>query len=185
MGSKIYNYENPEMIQSVGIKINKSIGEFSYIGNKKKDIGPYSILENLDAVSGCSMLIKTVIFRKMGLLDPQYFLYLEDTDFCIRARKQNFTISCSTSSKVWHKSSVSSKKISGTMEFYSTRNLFLFIKKHSTKWKYPIFLVYFFLFRMWLTMAIILIYHKEKSAFLPFIKGIYEGIKIKPTYKFS
>jgi len=182
VGSKIYYYESPKLIQSVGIKIKEPFGEFIHIGYKTHDEGQFFKINHLDSISGCSMLIKREVFQKIGIFDPLYFLYLEDTDFCIRAKQNNFNISCSSLSIIWHKSSVSSKKISGTMEFYSTRNLFLFQKKNLSNWNYLIFLMYFFFFRMWLTSAIIIIYHKEASAFIPLIKDVYSGLRIKPHF---
>lgn len=41
-------------------------------------------------ISGCAMLIKKDIFREIGLLDDRYFLYYEDDDFCVQARKKGF-----------------------------------------------------------------------------------------------
>lgn len=41
-------------------------------------------------VSGCAMLIKKDVFREIGLLDEDFFLYYEDTDFCQRAKKKKF-----------------------------------------------------------------------------------------------
>jgi GT2 family glycosyltransferase len=43
-----------------------------------------------DFVSGCAMLAKKEVFRKIGLLDEKYFLYYEDADFCQRAGKNGF-----------------------------------------------------------------------------------------------
>lgn len=43
-----------------------------------------------DFVSGCAMLIKKDVFQKIGLFDEKYFLYYEDADFCLRARKKGF-----------------------------------------------------------------------------------------------
>lgn len=178
IGSKTYFYDSPELIQSVGIKINQYLGEIHHIGYKKKDVGQYSSLKNLDSVSGCSMLIKPEVIQKAGLFDPLFHLYYEDIDLCTRARSEGYNISCSTSSKLWHKSAVSSRKVTGVMEFYSARNQFLFIKKHYTSGRYLIFLIYFFFFRFWLTSAIIILYHQETSVFIPFINGVIAGVKI-------
>ena len=41
-------------------------------------------------VTGCAMLIKKEVFKDTGLFDEDYFLYYEDADFCLRARKKGF-----------------------------------------------------------------------------------------------
>jgi len=36
------------------------------------------------------MLIKREVLNKAGLLDPKYFYYFEDTDYCFRAKKAGY-----------------------------------------------------------------------------------------------
>jgi GT2 family glycosyltransferase len=55
-----------------------------------------------DYLSGCAMLIKKEVFKKIGLLDEKYFLYYEDTDFCLRTRKNKFSCVVVPGSKVQH-----------------------------------------------------------------------------------
>jgi GT2 family glycosyltransferase len=40
-----------------------------------------------DWVSGASMLVRRAVFEVVGLLDEGYFLYFEETDFCLRAHR--------------------------------------------------------------------------------------------------
>lgn len=42
--------------------------------------------KEVGAVSGGFMLIKAELFQKIGYLDENFFMYLEDVDFCARAR---------------------------------------------------------------------------------------------------
>ncbi len=41
-------------------------------------------------VSGCAMLIKKKVFKRAGLLSEDFFLYYEDVDFCVQAKKKGF-----------------------------------------------------------------------------------------------
>jgi hypothetical protein len=41
----------------------------------------------IDWVAGASMMVRREVFDQIGLLDECYFLYFEETDFCLRARK--------------------------------------------------------------------------------------------------
>lgn len=41
-------------------------------------------------VSGCALLVKAAVFKAIGLLDEDYFLYWEDVDFSVRARRAGF-----------------------------------------------------------------------------------------------
>ena len=41
----------------------------------------------IDWVAGASMLVRSDVFRDVGLMDESYFLYYEEVDFCLRARR--------------------------------------------------------------------------------------------------
>ncbi len=41
---------------------------------------------------GCGLLIKNKVIKDIGILDPDYFLYYEDVDWCLRAQKKGYEI---------------------------------------------------------------------------------------------
>ena len=45
----------------------------------------------VDWVSGASMFVRREVFKDVGLLDECYFMYFEETDFCLRARRKGWT----------------------------------------------------------------------------------------------
>jgi GT2 family glycosyltransferase len=55
-----------------------------------------------DWVSGASMMIRREVLEKVGLLDPKYFMYYEETDFCLRAKRAGFQVWYVPSSKIIH-----------------------------------------------------------------------------------
>ena len=46
---------------------------------------PQPIPHQTDWVCGASMIVRRKVFDAIGLLDENYFLYFEETDFCLRA----------------------------------------------------------------------------------------------------
>lgn len=56
----------------------------------------------VDWVGGASMLIRREVFEQVGLLDEGYFLYYEETDFCLRARRAGWACWYVPSSVVTH-----------------------------------------------------------------------------------
>ena len=54
---------------------------------RKKKTTPYQS----EFLTGCAMLIKRDVFEQIGFLDEAFFLYYEDADFSLRARKAGFS----------------------------------------------------------------------------------------------
>lgn len=46
--------------------------------------------ETVDWVVGASMMIRREVFEKIGLLDDKFFMYFEEVDFCLRAKRAGF-----------------------------------------------------------------------------------------------
>jgi GT2 family glycosyltransferase len=55
-----------------------------------------------DWVSGASMLVRARVFEEVGLLDEGYFLYFEEADFCLNARRAGWQCWYVPSSRVVH-----------------------------------------------------------------------------------
>lgn len=85
-------------------------------------------IKESDYITGCAMLIKKEIFKKIGLLDENFFLYYEDVDFSFRAKQNGFKLKIIPEAKVFHfeKSSESLNKI-----YYLVLSAILFFRKNS------------------------------------------------------
>ena len=46
----------------------------------------------VDWVSGCAFLAREELINKTGTLDPEYFMYCEDVDWCFRTWKAGFKV---------------------------------------------------------------------------------------------
>jgi len=100
----------------------------------------------IDYVSGCCMLISKNVFEKIGLLDEKFFLYFEDVDFCLRAKKSGFKIAVEPKSIVLHKLVETGKK-PFRQNLHLLRSYLLFVNRYIPFWRR--FLVYFF----WILMG--------------------------------
>lgn len=82
-------------------------------------------------VSGCCLLVRRNLFDKLGGFDPGYFLYQEDTDFCLRARQAGYYIGHAGDTLVHHLHRQSQRELS---EYEYRRRIFegsaLFWEKH-------------------------------------------------------
>jgi GT2 family glycosyltransferase len=85
----------------------------------------------VDIVNGCAMLVSAEVFRKIGLFDERFFIYHDETDFCLRALAAGFRCGVMGEQLVWHKGS-STFKATGKRfaRYYDSRNLVYLLKKH-------------------------------------------------------
>ncbi|HEX2069386.1 MAG TPA: glycosyltransferase family 2 protein [Actinomycetota bacterium] len=54
-------------------------------------------------IAGTSMLIRRTVFETVGLLDEDFFFYLEDVDFCLRALNRGWRVTVAPQAVVLHK----------------------------------------------------------------------------------
>jgi GT2 family glycosyltransferase len=98
----------------------------SHRGVDEVDHGQYDTEEETSFITGCSMMIRKSVFDRIGMLDDRYYLYLEDLDFCLRAKKAGFSLRYVPSSVLWHVNAGSSSRPGNPLhEYYITRNRML------------------------------------------------------------
>ncbi|MEM7682854.1 MAG: glycosyltransferase family 2 protein [Planctomycetota bacterium] len=56
----------------------------------------------VDWVAGASLLVRRAVFGSVGLLDEGYFMYFEEVDFCLRARRAGYACGYAPQSRVVH-----------------------------------------------------------------------------------
>ncbi len=79
----------------------------------------------------CFMLIHKSVFEQIGIMDSNYFVYTDDTDFVYRATKQHLQLLYVPTLYLLHKVSSSTGGDNSTFYiYYSNRNKIYFIKKH-------------------------------------------------------
>jgi len=76
-------------------------------------------------VSGCCMLLPVRMIETVGLMDERYFLYVEDTEYCLRMMRHGYALYWDADCHIYHKVSASTGKISDLAQYYSIRNRLL------------------------------------------------------------
>jgi len=172
LGSVNYYYNNPEEINYLGSMLNWKTWLFRDIYEKElANSNAYFV----DCVATSSLLIKKEIINEIGMLDPEYFCYFNDVDWCLRAKKSGYRICFLRNSKIWHKVLHSTNKISGFKIYYTTRNMIRLIKKNAPHKKYIIFLLYLFIYFLPRNL-VLLILQKNISILSSLLKGLRDGL---------
>ena len=125
VGPKVYYYDDPEQIAYIGHNINLCTARRS-----DPEVESHSSPIKIDYVVGCGLLIKADVIKDIGILDTDYFLYYEDADWCLRARKSGYDIFYVPTSRIWHKIPLKPNR-SMHSYYYGNRNSFLLVKKNN------------------------------------------------------
>ncbi|MCK4352495.1 glycosyltransferase family 2 protein [candidate division WOR-3 bacterium] len=111
--------------------------------------------KEVDAITGCCMLIKFEVIDKIGLLDERFFIIHEDDDYCVRARKAGYKVCVAPKSIIWHKVSTSllptsyfplptskSYEANPMTIYYGYRNWLIVLRKHFGSFFIRVFFTY-------------------------------------------
>lgn len=126
---KILNYYERDLIWYAGGDISYRKGDAVIYGFGKKDTGQYDLPRICTFASGCCMLIPREIANDIRIQED-YFLYYEDSDYCVRIVEDNKKIYYCPRAVIFHKESVSTNKFSYIYSYYFARNRLLFIRKN-------------------------------------------------------
>jgi GT2 family glycosyltransferase len=112
--------------------IRYSAGLIDY-GNSDRYKDRDKKIVDVDFVSGTAIMVRREVFEKIGLFDEQYFLYYEDVDFCLRAKRAGFRVALVSSSRITHYESLIVGKRSSLKKYNMSRSRMLFMSKFAPK----------------------------------------------------
>jgi GT2 family glycosyltransferase len=128
-GPIIYYYDHPQIIWSAGGAINRRKGQTWMVGLNENDQGQFGhAYRDVDFVTGCAMLVKMRVLKRVGFLDERFFAYYEEVEWCERIDRAGFKIVHVPQAKVWHKISIENRESSPLVHYYMTRNRLLLLK---------------------------------------------------------
>lgn len=130
---KIYYHDEPNKIWAAGGYFQPWLGyRTQHYGGEQEDTGQFDAVRSVTYAPTCCVLIHRDVFHRIGLMDPLYFVYVDDVDFMFRAMKAGFVMKYLPEAKLWHKVSSLTGHMSDFMIRYATRNRIYFLRKHLT-----------------------------------------------------
>lgn len=129
----VINYmDEPALVMTDGVTFNPP-GHGGLFVRKPVPLAeaPTPAITPVDIVNGCCMLVSAEVFRTIGLFDEQFFIYHDETDFCLRALAATFRCGVIGEQLIWHKGS-STFKATGKRfaRYFDSRNLVYVLRKH-------------------------------------------------------
>jgi len=84
----------------------------------------------VDQVSGAFFLVRRSLFEKLKGFDERFFVYFEDLDFSLRARRIGYSSYYLALVKAYHKGGGTTEYLKGVSLFYYLRSRILYCYKH-------------------------------------------------------
>lgn len=135
IGPKIFYYHDRQRIWFAGGEIDFWKGRTAHRGLRRMDSDEWDVPCETDYITGCSLLVTRNCIEKTGVLDESYYIYSEDADWCVRARRAGFKCWFVPSAHVWHKISASSGGgLTSFKAYHKVRSNFLFFKRYAHWW---------------------------------------------------
>lgn len=128
---KIY-FHNTSKIWYAGGYFSKVGISTPHIGFLCDDIGQFDLQSEVEYAPTCFLLMRRSLCEKVGLMDEQYFVYYDDSDYLWRAvKKEGYKLLYVPDIQIFHKESTSSGgRESDFTIYYMTRNSLYFARKH-------------------------------------------------------
>ncbi len=109
----------------------------------------------VDWLPGASMMIRRQVFESVGLMDEQYFLYYEETDYCLQAKRAGWSCWYVPQSRVMHitgqSTGVTAKNVAPKRlpkYWFDSRKRY-FVKNHGLLYATIVDLVWILGFTLW------------------------------------
>lgn len=169
---KITYYDTGKLWYAGG-DINEWKGTTLHFGDRENDKEEFNRTGYTKYAPTCFMLIQKDVFAKVGMMDEDYFVYYDDTDFVFRLNSIGYRILYFPKISIAHKvSSSTGGDTSPFSVYYGNRNRLYFILKNLSGVRLMSSLVFT------LTTRVIKCFLYNGILRKKMLSGIYDGVKL-------
>ena len=129
---KMLYHDEPKRIWAAGGAFQPWLGyRIRHYGKDQFDRGQFDDGRLVTYVPTCCVLMRSPVIHRVGLMDPEYFVYFDDVDFMYRALRAGVTLGYLPEVTLLHKvSSCTGGEESTFAKSYAARNRAYFLRKH-------------------------------------------------------
>lgn len=127
-GPTIYFSARPDVVWSAGGSIDWRRGHTQLLGLDQSERGQFGATpRRVDYLTGCCLLISAAALERVDGLDPRFFAYYEEVEWCVRAARAGVAIWHVPGAHAWHKIDPARQQESPFVLYYMTRNRLLLL----------------------------------------------------------
>jgi len=154
---------NPKMRETIGRKWKILPG--TTLREYFRIYGDFDRIREVDWVTGACLLVRRKTIEEVGLLDENFFMYYEDTDWCYRMRKKGWKTFYFPFFEVIHYIGKSSNKFNPKVFIERYKSMYYYFRKHKGKGVIPLlhFIICSGLILRFISLLTIYLFNKDKE----------------------
>jgi len=175
---KILYLDRKDTIWAAGGRLVWWFNHFN-IGMEQKAVACCGEARVVDFVSGACMLLKREVIEKIGFLPLDYFMGMEDIDYCYHARQFGYLSLYWPKSEIYHKVSASYMrgKLDYLIVYLGVRNSIVFRAKYFSKARLAVYVSVLVVSSLPLYVAHFLLRKRDLKLMGEYIRGLVRGLK--------
>jgi len=92
VGPRVLTKADPTRVWCAGGMLTWRENLSTLCGHLQPDGPEWRTTRAVDYVPGCALLVRREVLERVGMFDAEFFAYMEDVDFCLRARGAGFEV---------------------------------------------------------------------------------------------
>ena len=178
---KIYFAHQPNVLWYAGGDFSLWTSFNNHRGWRKADRGQFDHIQEITQATGCAMLVRLRTLQEVGLLDEQFWAYVEDLDWSVRFLKKGHRLAFAPKARLWHLDGATAVGAMGSgskvlRQFLSTRNMVFLARKHVSWWQAPSY-IFGFLFNHIAFYTGLRLWHRDFRAVSAIYRGLNQGLR--------
>lgn len=137
VGTNIYFYNNPKVLQGIGGVYNKWVGASGLLNNTSNNVlERENEFKKADYIIGASMFVSKLFIEDVGLMEERFFLYYEELDWATRGKRKKWAMGYCSDCDVYHKEgatigTVNNGEIKSDLaDYHGIRSKWIFTRKN-------------------------------------------------------
>lgn len=90
----------------------------------------------VEQVMGAFLMIRLPLFQQFGGFDPQFFVYFEEVDLCLRAHQAGYRVWFEACARAWHRGGGTTEGVKGFRLYLSLSSRLRYFLKNRSFWEY-------------------------------------------------
>jgi GT2 family glycosyltransferase len=130
-GPKIFYFAPPDRLWAAGGRLRIRETVTVEIGRGEPDGPRYDRAADVTYLTTCCLLIPRDAVERVGVLDPVYFINVDDADWCRRALDAGYRLRYVPASRIWHKvAAATGGGYTPAKTFHTARSNAIYVRRH-------------------------------------------------------